>query len=327
MQTHKLPKLPRLLEQKIYKTGQTRGADDDEIYQNRVGRNSTILIPFSQFDKYLKDKTYGMKFENGYIVLLSPNEYYGKNIIKKLKHLKLIFGRNLLLFYETREQWENFNPFTKKLTPANNRKEPLGGEFVARIPATTAKENGTKISYGFNETKNKGAGIRAYEYASAEIIAKTKLQLEAIFWHCKDSLNIVTEYGMNKSDANERKNNVIECAKNNELLDYAKLFSARILNKHKIAICPLCLEEISSKGFFTRLEQADGREVIDLTVTNLNLFHIEELKYGNFNHMIYNLGWGHHHCNIVIKDSGIKHTLIWMHNVIEKNIGEGYIKF
>ena len=31
-------KLPKLLTRKLYKTGQTRGADDDEIYQNRVLR-------------------------------------------------------------------------------------------------------------------------------------------------------------------------------------------------------------------------------------------------------------------------------------------------
>jgi hypothetical protein len=322
-----LPKLPSLLGRKIYKTGQTRGADDDEIYQNRVGRNSTILIPFSQFNKFLKDTVYKMKFEKGYIVLLSPDEYYTKNIIKKLKEFKLILGKNLLLFYETREHWESFNPFIRKLTPANNRIGELGGEFVARIPATTAKENGDKISFGFNETNNKGAGIRAYEYASKEIIDKTKLQLEAIFWHCKDSLNVVTEYGMSINDANVRKNKIFEDAKNKNLLDYNKLFSARILNRHKISICPLCLEEISGKGFFTRLEQADGREVIDLTVTNLNLFHIEELRYGSFNHTIYNLGWGHHHCNVVMKDSGIKKTLIWMNEVIERNIKQGYIKF
>lgn len=45
--TRKLPKLPQLLDRKIYKTGQTRGADDDVIYQNRVARNSTVLIPYS----------------------------------------------------------------------------------------------------------------------------------------------------------------------------------------------------------------------------------------------------------------------------------------
>ena len=327
MKQHKLPKLPNLLDRKIYKTGQTRGADDDEIYQNRVGRNSTILIPYSQFGKYLEDTIYKMEFESGYIVLLSPTEYYTENFSLKLKRQKLILGENLLLFYETREQWNDYNPFTKNLGPAFNRKKPLGGEFVARIPATTAIENGTKISYGFNETKNKGAGIRAYEYAPAEVIRSTRMQLEAIFWHCRDSLNIVVDYGMNKKEAEERQAFIIDLAKEKKLLDYNKLFSVRVLNKRKIAICPLCLEEISSKGFFTRLEQAEGREVVDLTVTSLNLFHIEELKFGKFNHMPYNLGWGHHHCNVVAKDSGINNTLIWMHNTIEKNIKQGYITF
>ena len=30
----KLPRLPKLLDRKIYKTGQTRGADDDEILRS-----------------------------------------------------------------------------------------------------------------------------------------------------------------------------------------------------------------------------------------------------------------------------------------------------
>ena len=38
---------PSEIGEKIYKTGQTRGAEDDEIYQNRVSRNSTVLIPLS----------------------------------------------------------------------------------------------------------------------------------------------------------------------------------------------------------------------------------------------------------------------------------------
>ena len=44
---NRLPSLPSLLARKLYKTGQTRGADDDVIYQNRVGRNSTVLIPYA----------------------------------------------------------------------------------------------------------------------------------------------------------------------------------------------------------------------------------------------------------------------------------------
>jgi BstXI restriction endonuclease len=65
--------------------------------------------------------------------------------------------------------------------------------------------------------------------------------------------------------------------------------------------------------------------VSDLTVTQLNLFHIDELRIGKFNHRPYNLGWGHHHCNIVVKDAGIIDTLIWMNQVIERNKAHGII--
>lgn len=42
--------LPASVKTKIYKTGQTRGADDDVIYQNRVGRNSTVIIPYEEYE-------------------------------------------------------------------------------------------------------------------------------------------------------------------------------------------------------------------------------------------------------------------------------------
>ncbi|MBO7411125.1 MAG: BstXI family restriction endonuclease, partial [Ottowia sp.] len=99
----------------------------------------------------------------------------------------------------------------------------------------------------------------------------------------------------------------------------------RILNAAGHTICPLCLEELSSQGFFNRLAQAEGRETPDLTVTQLNLFHIRELRYGTLNHRPYNLGWGHHHCNVVVKDAGILHTLEWMRSVLDRNIAEGHL--
>ena len=100
-------------------------------------------------------------------------------------------------------------------------------------------------------------------------------------------------------------------------------FGGRILNNDKKTICPLCLRPLSANGFFSRLEQAVGRVVPDLTVTEINLFHIKELRTGEYNHMPYNLGWGHHHCNVVTKDSGIFPTLKWMNEVIEENKSKG----
>jgi hypothetical protein len=71
--------------------------------------------------------------------------------------------------------------------------------------------------------------------------------------------------------------------------------------------------------FFGRMQQAEGREVQDITVTKINLFHIEELRVGKYNHRPYNLGWGHHHCNVVTRDSGIADTLKWMAAVLDRN--------
>jgi hypothetical protein len=71
------------------------------------------------------------------------------------------------------------------------------------------------------------------------------------------------------------------------------------------------------------MAQALGREVPDITVTEVNLFHISELRPGEYNHKPYNVGWGHHHCNVVIRDIGIQKTLEWMQQVLERNNGEG----
>lgn len=314
-----MSRLPKLLNSKIYKSGQTRGADDDVIYQNRVNRNNTVLIPFHvwQKDGGLRDSA--NLFENGYIVLISPDDYYNfENPEKVLAEYNLILGENCLLFYETRSEWNAHNPQDEGMKPALNRRSPLGGEYVARIPATTAEKD-YKISIGFTETSQKGAGIRLYEYASLLTINNCRLQLEAIFWCCRDAVSVVQEFGMNKEDALARKKDCFDKCKSLELLDMKKMRRHRILDDDNETICPLCLQKISGYGFFNRLQQAAGREVPDLTVTEINLFHIDELKYGAYNHKPYNLGWGHHHCNVVVKDAGIEATLQWMREVLIRN--------
>lgn len=316
---NKLPKLPQSLDTKIYKTGQTRGADDDVIYQNRVLRNSTVLIPFSVWKNGFSFPDDG-KFENGFIVLIPPEEYFKtENIDRELEKYSLKIGNNALVFYETREQWEINNPRKLDWKPATKRIAPLGGQYIARVPATTAANNGQKITEGFNETKAKGAGIRVYEYASQSTIELCRLQLEALFWHCYDSIEVTTKYGMTRENSIECKNMTISSAEIAGLLDYERLIDSRVLNKDNNTVCPLCCKMLSCEGFFNKMEQACGREVNDLTVTKLNLFHIIELKVNEYNHRPYNLGWGHHHCNVVTRDNGISQTIDWMKGVLESN--------
>lgn len=325
MPRRRIPKLPQLLDRKIYKTGQTRGADDDEIFQNRVARTSTVLIPYPIWIRYLAPPAAKQVFERGFIVLISPDEYFDelKNGAK-LAQSGLVLGKNCLVFYETRAQWNGHNPGALKWKAAQSRQAPLRGQYVARISATTSLDGGGKIVRGFDTTANKGAGIRLYEYASTETIAACRYQLEALFWLCHDADAVATQNGMTQKDAVLRKKEILKTCEDQALLDKARLIQARIMSKSSKTICPLCLEELSSQGFFNRLEQAEGRAVLDLTVTQLNLFHIEELRMNTFNHRPYNLAWGHHHCNVVVKDSGIQKTLEWMDEVIQRNATAGH---
>jgi len=314
---NKLPKLPALLERKISKTGQTRGADDDVIFQNRVARNCTVLIPYSA---WLEDPQMPADgFEHGFIVLVPPG-----TSIQELQDHHLVLGENCLYFYETRKQWEDFNPEAAGLLVASSREAPLLGQYVARVPATTANQGGEKINKGFTQTSCKGAGIRFFEYASELTIKHTRLQLETLFWHCRDAVEAVVRMGMSATNAEIRKKNIIEQCQKANLLDYERLIEARILNRDRFTICPLCLEELSGIGFMSRLTQAAGREVPDLTVTEVNLFHIEELRAGVYSHRPYNLGWGHHYCNVVAKDAGITATLSWLQQIIKRNIDAGF---
>ncbi|MEZ4959300.1 MAG: BstXI family restriction endonuclease [Saprospiraceae bacterium] len=315
----KIPKLPKLLNSKIYKTGQTRGATDDEIYQNRVNRNSTVIIPYSVFDLCKVAPNNNGKFENGFIVIIKPEDYFdNKEFIKEMGGRGIFLGQNSLLFYETREQWNKYNPNLKQLNFANSRTNPLGGVYVARVPSTTSLSD-EKILHGYTTSGLKGAGIRVYEYASKKIISDCQFQLEYLFWLCEDSIEILLNEGLSSDEIKIRKE-WIELSVNQEGLDTKeKLIEARIIDNENFTICPLCLERLSAGGFLNKLEQAEGRDVPDLTVTQLNLFHIRELRTGEFNHKPYNLGWGHHHCNVVTKDSGIHETIEWMEKIVDKN--------
>lgn len=323
------PKLPQLLERKLSKTGQTRGADDDVIFQNRVSRNNTVLIPFHQWQANAELRDMSNQFENGYIVLISPTDYFSKeNPTDYLAQFDLTLGENALVFYETRADWDANLPERYGWTYATSRTAPLGGQYVARVPANTSIDavRSQKINLGYATQSPKGAGIRLYEYASKETIKQCKLQMEAIFWLCIDSVEAMTRNGMSREDAELRKRLILEESEKQGLLDFERLRSKRIINSQNHTICPLCLKELSGEEFLNRLAQPEGREVPDLTVTQVNLFHIEELKYGAFNHRQYNLGWGCHFCNVVVKDSGIYPTLAWMGDVISKNKEAGYLK-
>jgi len=309
------PRLPSLAQRKIYKTGQTRGATPAEIYQNRVGRNSTVLIPFSRWQQCQLPS--GETYENGSIVLVPPEIYFTDSRTFKASRLRL--GVDALVFYARRLDWIKWPPSRQGWNPATSRLAPLGGEYVARIPGTTAAAAVPSIHHGFTTTQMRGAGIRVYEYASRETIALTRLQLEALFWLCRDATRVLRAAGMDRSDITRRRKAILEQAAAGKVLDYVLLERARAMDDRHRTICPLCMELMSASTFLTRIEQAEGREVFDTTITEASMFHIDELRVGALGHRPYNLGWGHHHCNVVAKDAGIPATLTWIRKVARRN--------
>ena len=310
------PKLPSLLERKIYKTGQTRGADDDQVFQNRVGRNSTVLIPLAVWRAH--ETVRKLAYESGCIILVTPADYFEDGGAASLLAEGVEVGRNALIFYELRSHWIKWNPEQHGLRVPTSRTAPLGGQFVARIANTTA-EGDERINRGYTTTGLKGAGIRLYEYAPLGVIQSARVQLEALFWLAEDSIQTCIEIGMTPDDVAIRRKHSLDDATEKGLLDYGALHTNRTIDRDHKLVCPLCLMRLSSVGFMSRMGQAAGRERHDLTITEINLFHIKELAYGLFNHRPYNLGWGHHHCNVVCKDSGIQDALSWMQDVVHRN--------
>lgn len=309
----RIPRLPDLVERKLYKTGQTRGAAKSEIYQNRVGRNSTVLIPFSHWREcMLEDGAY----ENGFIVLISPTDYFENNA--DVEASGWVIGSDALVFYATRAEWNRWNPHGLGWRAATSRLYPLGGEYVARVPGTTSS-GVSPILEAFTSSTSRGAGIRVYEYADGPTITRTKIQLEALLWRCFDVEEVLAEAGMSQEDIRSRRTYAEERATNDGLADHGRLVDARITDNEGLTICPLCLERMSAALFSTRVRQAEGRERLDSNITEASLFHIEELRVGELGHRPYNLGWGHHHCNVVAKDAGIRPTLEWMAGVVDRN--------
>lgn len=301
---------------KINKTKQTRGAQpyDRVPYQNRVNRCNKVVMPFAFRNCFPPSGS----FENGYVIMVRPEEIIDPQTraIRSGFPKEVIIGSNAFIFYDNKQDWNNYPPENYEWGPRrltlngeeiNTRKEGAvdSGEYLARVPATTSSgEEGKPIVRGPPQ------GIRFYEYASEKEIWLCTMQL-AYLAAKTEGLDEVAEAKIPSPHLEAICNYY-------NLNDDSKLEKMRVL-RSGMACCPLCLEPIKASELMERAKQAEGREVVDLTITEANLFHIADLRPGEYNHIYQSLGWGHYHCNTVARDNGIEKTLKWMLNVLKNN--------
>jgi hypothetical protein len=291
--------LPEEIAFKINKTKQTRGAQpyDRVVYQNRVNRNGIAVVPYAFRNKLPADG-----FENGYVIMVRPDEYFEvASKVRKDFDPTVKIGDNGFIYYDNRRALLQFPPDPKW------RPKSRGGvgEVVFRVPATTAIDSNEAA----NRVEGDPQGIRFFEYASSEQLKKTCIQLALLAWHTDGIEEVTTE--------KPPRHLLAEAAKL-DLWNIERLEKLGVMVDGK-AVCPLCRRPIRATEMMSRVAQAEGREVFDLTITEVNLFHMEDLKPGEYNHKAYSLGWGHHHCNAVARDHGIEKTLNWMAEVLKRN--------
>lgn len=311
--------LPGMIADKINKTGYTRGAQPPEgvVFQNRVTRNNRAVLPLEVWQaRQLPPEG----FENGFVIMVRPRQYFQEGTRARRADFPedVVIGQNAFVFYETRADWEAFPPTELGWVPAvhlvdgvpSNRRSPRGvdrGHYVARAPATTAQ---SAVVEGSPQ------GIRHFEYASSETITNTKLQLAWLAWHTMGIDEVVWETGV--TDPGPYRARIERACVDRGLLDEKRLEASRVLQGGTV-VCPLCAEPIAAARLMTLVEQQVGREVPDLTVTEVNLFHVIDLRPGQYNHREYQVGWGHYHCNTVARDLGVAATLGWMATVLARN--------
>lgn len=291
--------LPPEVRRKVEKTKQTRGAQPKNRvrFQNRVNRNGIAVVPYA-FRNRLPDGG----FERPYWIEVRPTDYWDENgHVREAFDPEVVVGENAYIYYETRSEWERHPPPTG-WKPMKGRTG--GGQYVARIYGVNAGVGGDAISVGAPT----GMGIRFYEYASRQDTEDGGLQLAWLAWHTRGG------------EIDRLPESLAEDVRGRGLDDVRRLNTVgavRLDADSFVTVCPLCQRDILLEELMTNVEQAEGREVAALRITEVNLFHLTDLRPGAYNHRPYLLGWGHHRCNVAAADFGIQATVEWMAQIVE----------
>lgn len=211
--------LPYKLTKKIEKTAEARSGD--KIYKRRNRRSARVLMKYSTWND-LKNNEDGDKtlksYLEGFIVWLSPFEYFGENYPNKSNSLNqdFVLGKTGFVYYKYPEEFNDYKPlpewkelFELSTNSGDKRKKTWSGDYCLNIRNT----NIPRVSYICSDkhTKNQkddlkrqlikrgvkvdnydplpdqcGIGNYDYDYANEKMIKDVKLQMLYLMLTCED---------------------------------------------------------------------------------------------------------------------------------------------
>gem|GEM_PF-2750017 len=279
----------------------TAGKDPNSVWgylQNKVSRSGFAVIQYANFHENpeIINRNWDHRFSPGYVVAISPRDYFVENWNEQEIHEALTIGENAIVLYRNEQDLVRYPP--EEGWSIWNLHDPEG-EFVCSWQQ--CRRDGGKVGHyacwyhtndGFSSGETLASrhhlGIRQDEYADELEVRHIMAQLAYLLWN---SIGAET---------------YLEREIPTYLIDYLDFFGLRnsqlylengTMNSIGITTCPFCLRQLNVEEFTASQQQQVGRETAMSNSTELEMMHITPLQMGEFNHRRYNLGWGHKKCN------------------------------
>ncbi len=230
--------LPQKIWKKLNKTAEARSGS--EIYKRRNNRNARALLQYVTWDKQDRGVISSIlnEYASGYIVMISPKDYFGDNYPDKSDTLNpnFVLGTTGFVYYSCvseltdyppLEEWKQLIELDTKSTPTSpnwcgdyalniKNAQPPQISFICQNAkqneAATKRENVKnyvrttypEISEEILNSLPQQSGIGNYDYdfTTSEMQTKVKLQMAALLLSCKsrDGSDFASYLVANKED-------------------------------------------------------------------------------------------------------------------------------
>lgn len=213
--------LPQKIWKKLNKTAEARSGS--EIYKRRNNRNARALLQYVTWDKQDRGIVPSIldEYKSGYIVMISPKDYFGENYPDKSDTLNPNFtlGRTGFIYYSCASELTKYPllPGWNELIELDTKSTPTTPNWLGDYALNIKNAQFPQISFicynakrgeaikkredvkeyvrttypGFSEEtldslpKQSGIGNYDYDFATNKMQAKIKLQMAVLLLSCK----------------------------------------------------------------------------------------------------------------------------------------------